>query len=93
MGGQDCYNNMSYGFYDLRNMQYDFSHWAKIKEIFNICDDLASPEEIEAIIGILSDSIGTMAIVNYPYATNFVNPLPAWPIQESCKAASMVTPE
>lgn len=25
-------------------------------------------------------------MVNYPYATNFVNPLPAWPITAACEA-------
>jgi hypothetical protein len=35
----------------------------------------------------LSDSLGTMAMVNYPYSTNFVNPLPAWPLKEACNAA------
>jgi lysosomal Pro-X carboxypeptidase len=28
-----------------------------------------------------------MAMVNYPYPTNFVNDLPAWPVNASCVAA------
>ena len=42
------------------------------------------------LIGYISDSIGTMAMVNYPYETNFVNPLPAWPIKAGCAAADAV---
>jgi lysosomal Pro-X carboxypeptidase len=40
----------------------------------------------------LSDSLGTMAMVNYPYATSFINPLPAWPIAEACYKAGNYTP-
>ena len=39
----------------------------------------------------MSDDLGTMAMVNYPYATNFVNQLPAWPMTEACYAANNVT--
>jgi lysosomal Pro-X carboxypeptidase len=53
--------------------------YSKVKDIFNICDVPTSADEIQALIDTMSDSIGTMAMVNYPYATDFVNPLPAWP--------------
>lgn len=58
--------------------------------IFNLCENstISSPDDVDALIGLLSDSIGTMAMVNYPYATNFVNPLPAWPIKAGCDAAN-----
>ena len=29
-----------------------------------------------------------MSMVNYPYATSFVNVLPAWPIKAGCEAAN-----
>ena len=28
-----------------------------------------------------------MAMVNYPYPTNFVEPLPEWPVTYACNAA------
>lgn len=33
-----------------------------------------------------------MAMVNYPYPTNFVNDLPAWPVDVSCKKATAIKP-
>jgi lysosomal Pro-X carboxypeptidase len=86
--GEDCYGNYSRGFYDLTNMMYDSTKYQKVKEIFNLCTVPKNASEINDLIGSLSDSIGTMAMVNYPYPTNFVNPLPAWPQQEGCKNAT-----
>jgi lysosomal Pro-X carboxypeptidase len=60
-------------------MIYDPTKYQNVKDIFNLCDVPTAPENITQLIGTLSDSLGTMAMVNYPYATNFVMPLPAWP--------------
>ena len=39
----------------------------------------------------LSDNLGSMAMVNYPYETSFLHPLPAWPLNTSCQNASSMT--
>jgi lysosomal Pro-X carboxypeptidase len=33
-----------------------------------------------------------MAMVNYPYPTSFINPMPAWPVDAACEAAIKVNP-
>ena len=43
--------------------------------------------EVESLISTLNDSLGTMAMVDYPYPTNFVEPLPAWPVTAACTSA------
>lgn len=32
-------------------------------------------------------------MVNYPYQTNFVNPLPAWPVHVACDNVTSTTPK
>lgn len=78
-GGQECYDYYGRGFYDLTNLAYDSTKYEKIKEIFNMCKAPTTAAEVNNLIATISDSLGTMAMVNYPYPTNFVNPLPAWP--------------
>lgn len=93
-GGDTCYNSMKYGFFDLVNIKHDAALYSKIDTTFNICSNstIKSSTDVDTLIGLLSDSLGTMAMVNYPYATDFINPLPAWPISEACKAAASYNP-
>lgn len=48
---------------------------------------------VEQLIDTIADDLGTMAMVNYPYNTSFVRPLPAWPVAASCHNASGVLVE
>jgi len=93
MGGETCYNSLKYGFFDLTNVKYDSAKYAEINTVFNICANstIAKASDVDALIGLLSDSLGTMAMVNYPYPTTFINTLPAWPIAEACYAAGNYT--
>ena len=39
-------------------------------------------------VGYLANgALGTMAMVNYPYPTSFIEPMPAWPVHAACDAA------
>jgi hypothetical protein len=93
-GGDACYNSIQRGIYDLVNLKYDVAKYSEVDKIFNICPNstIKNSEGIDGLIALMSDSLGTMAMVNYPYATSFINPLPAWPIAAACKAAAAFTP-
>ena len=52
--------------------------------MFKVCDDISSASEIDTLMEIISDGLGTMAMVNYPYATDFTQPLPPNPVNFAC---------
>ena len=91
MGGQECYDSMQRGFFDLKNMVNDKSKLAELNKIFNPCTDMTKSADVEDLIGFISDTIGTTAMVNYPYPTEFIGTLPAWPINETCNAIKNYT--
>jgi lysosomal Pro-X carboxypeptidase len=72
-------------------LRYDSTKYSQIKEIFNLCDAPTKQEDVADLIATISDSLGTMAMVNYPYETNFVNPLPAWPQKYACSNATNIS--
>lgn len=37
----------------------------------------------------MDGAFGTMVMVDYPYPTDFVAPLPAWPINYACEQATI----
>jgi len=86
-GGQQCYNIYSRGIFDLTNLAQDPSHFDKVQEIFHVCEKLNKTDDVLNIIDQVSDSLGTLNMVNYPYPTGFIGTLPAWPVKYACDAA------
>jgi len=87
-GGQMCYYQYKYGFYDLTSCVYDQFKWPKIKEIFGLCAVPTKPDEINTLIDTIAGSLGGMVQVNYPYAADMGGDLPAWPTKAACDAAA-----
>ncbi|CEF63914.1 Lysosomal Pro-X carboxypeptidase [Strongyloides ratti] len=46
---------------------------------------LTKAEDGEWLIDNFRDTLGTIAMVDYPYESNFLSPLPASPVKEACK--------
>jgi len=56
----------------------------KLTKTFKLCKPMANPD---LLTGWLGEMYFDMAMVNYPYPTSFLSPLPAWPVKEFCKIA------
>ncbi|EDL06718.1 prolylcarboxypeptidase (angiotensinase C) [Mus musculus] len=55
-----------------------------LTNILHLCSPLTS-EKIPTLKGWIAETWVNLAMVNYPYACNFLQPLPAWPIKEVCQ--------
>lgn len=49
-----------------------------------MCKVPTKADDVEQLIAQLTDDLGTMAMVDYPYPTSFIEPLPAWPVKYAC---------
>ncbi|XP_057318378.1 lysosomal Pro-X carboxypeptidase [Microplitis mediator] len=52
---------------------------------FKICKTLNTTANVKAFKDYLSSVYSNLAMVNYPYETDFLSPLPPYPISEFCK--------
>jgi len=53
---------------------------------FHLCSPLQSENDVYNLIGWITGGIQFMAMIDYPYPTNFLEPVPAWPVAEACNA-------
>lgn len=52
-----------------------------LSSAFHLCSPLKSSQDAAALKAWLSETWVNLAMVNYPYKADFLQPLPAWPIQ------------
>lgn len=72
------------GFGTLVSAQSDPTQYDAISKIFNTCAPITSAGQIQVLMDTISGSMGTMQMVDYPYATNFLGALPANPVKTAC---------
>ncbi|NXU81730.1 PCP carboxypeptidase, partial [Oreotrochilus melanogaster] len=56
-----------------------------LSSTFHLCSPLKNSQDAVSLKNWLSETWVNLAMVNYPYKADFLQPLPAWPIQEVCK--------
>jgi hypothetical protein len=59
--------------------------WTELTKTFRTCRPLATQDDITALNYWILNAFTCMAMTDYPYATNFMLPLPAWPVRASCQ--------
>ncbi|XP_045339785.1 lysosomal Pro-X carboxypeptidase isoform X1 [Leopardus geoffroyi] len=58
-------------------------HW--LSEALHLCTPLRNLQDVQHLKGWISETWINLAMVDYPYESNFLQPLPAWPIKVVCK--------
>jgi len=54
---------------------------AELGSLLKLCDPLTSMADVTALKDWLAETWVNLAMADYPYPVNFLEPLPAWPIK------------
>jgi len=57
---------------------------AELARMLRLCEPLTSADDVTLLKDWLSDTWINLAMVDYPYAASFLEPLPGWPIKVQC---------
>jgi lysosomal Pro-X carboxypeptidase len=57
---------------------------------YNLCSPLKDLNDVNQLISFITDAIVALAMLDYPYETYFLQPLPAWPVNASCEAMKKI---
>jgi len=60
--------------------------WPELDTLFNTCAPIDGAVAIQNLYEHLENGFLYMAMTDYPYASDFLNPQPAWPVNASCEA-------
>ncbi|KJE90179.1 prolylcarboxypeptidase [Capsaspora owczarzaki ATCC 30864] len=80
-----CPNIIRDGFSKVDALSKTAAGLQSISKAFKLCGTL-QPADYATFIGWLEAGLTYMAMTDYPYASNFLQPMPAWPVDASCKA-------
>lgn len=61
---------------------------AKLSEMFHLCKPLKSADDVTTLKNWIVSALVYLAMVDYPYPSKFLAPLPAWPVKETCRPIS-----
>jgi len=81
----NCGKVIQEGFKVLQNWSQTPVGLNYLSESFKTCAPLTSKAEAEALINWVLDGLTGMAMLDYPYSTDYGISLPAWPVNTTCK--------
>ena len=79
-----CPKVMLQGFSAMIAWGKESRKFRELQEIWNTCREPKSENDVMNIITRATHSLTKLAVANYPYPTDFVAPLPAWPVAAAC---------
>ncbi|XP_026756593.2 lysosomal Pro-X carboxypeptidase [Galleria mellonella] len=80
-----CVDNIKSSWAVLRNFTKSSNNTAWLQKTWNLCDPPNTTSDVQTLIDFLQDMYGTLAMVNYPFESDFLMPLPAQPVRVVCQ--------
>jgi len=80
-----CPAIMKEGFDLLNDLASKPETYQDIFDIFGLCSVPTSANDVYNLSNTVNSALTSMAMVNYPYPTSFLAPLPAWPVNYACE--------
>ena len=84
-----CADNIFQSWGVINNTGSTDSGRKMLSSTFKLCQPLQSLEDVSDFKAWIQETWIYLSMVDYPYASNFLEPLPAWPVKEACKFLSM----
>ncbi|XP_077578716.1 lysosomal Pro-X carboxypeptidase [Stigmatopora nigra] len=85
ISGRNCDANIRASWKSISNLSATASGLAWLSEEFGLCTPLKNDKDVAVFKGWLQETWVNLAMVDYPYQADFLQPLPRWPIQAVCK--------
>lgn len=82
--GPHCSENIRKSWHAINRLSSTSSGLQWLTNTLHLCTPLTSAD-VSILKGWITETWVNLAMVNYPYATNFLEPLPAWPIKAVCQ--------
>lgn len=90
--GSNCDKNIRMSWKAIENISATASGLQWLSEEFGLCAPLQSKNDVFGFKSWLQETWVNLAMVDYPYEADFLQPLPPWPIQVVCKYLSFSAP-
>ncbi|XP_037115390.1 dipeptidyl peptidase 2 isoform X1 [Syngnathus acus] len=81
---QECRNAVKGAFHQLKELG-ERREYSKIQSTFALCKRPSSAQDIHQLNGFLRNAFTLMAMLDYPYSTQFMDKMPANPVKVGCE--------
>lgn len=84
-GSLQCVTNVRSSWSTLRTFASNATNADWLHKTWNLCDPLKNATDVQELLDFLQSMYETLAMVNYPFASDFLVPLPAYPVRVVCQ--------
>lgn len=80
-----CAGLIRTAFQQMATLSKSASGRATLSSAFDTCAPLSSLDDAEVLVEYVNSGLQYMAMTGYPYPSDFLQPMPGWPVKVSCE--------